>query len=452
MPLTNEAPVIAVIEDDSILGESITQRLTLEGYRWRWWRTGQDALACLSESGGVHAIVCDIKLPDIDGEDLFHQVLPAIGTVPIVFMTAFGDIKQAVRLVRAGADDYLTKPFAIDALLQKLATLLARHVAKDGSQAVLGTSEAMRQLEGVLRRIKDIDSSVILMGESGVGKEVAAKFLHDMSNRRDAPFIAVNCAAIPDELMDSELFGHEKGSFTSAHALHVGFAERARDGTLFLDEVAELHFGLQAKLLRLLQEHLFFRVGGERQIAFRARLVCATNADLGCRVEQGSFRRDLYYRLNVIELRVPPLRERSEDIMPLLQMFVTSYAEKFKHPVKGITSRAENAILAHQWPGNVRELRNRTERAVALAEGARLDVGDLFPEVGPQPREAKSIVTLAEARAEAERHQIISALDGAGGRVGAAAKRLRVSRTTLWEKMKRLGIAEHITESERTVD
>jgi DNA-binding NtrC family response regulator len=180
---------------------------------------------------------------------------------------------------------------------------------------------------------------------------------------------------------------------------------------------------------------------------FRARLVCATNADLRCRVEQGSFRRDLYYRLNVIELRVPPLRERSEDIMPLLRTFVTSYAKKFAHPVKGITSRAEHAILTHQWPGNVRELRNRAERAVALAEGARLDVEDLFPEAGPQLGD-KPIVTLAEARADAERHQIISALDGAGGRVGAAAKRLRVSRSTLWEKMKRLGIAAVITESQ----
>jgi DNA-binding NtrC family response regulator len=253
----NDSATIAVIEDDPVMGESIAQRLVLEQYHCRWWRTGQDALSGLRETGNVAAIVCDIKLPDIDGEQLFRRVLPAIGATPIVFMTAFADIKQAVRLVRAGADDYLTKPFAIDALLQKLSSILARHAAEAGSVGVLGTSEAMRRLEGLLRRIRDIDSSVLLMGESGAGKEIAAKFLHDISKRSDAPFVAVNCAAIPAELMDSELFGHQKGSFTSAHALHIGFAERAGRGTLFLDEVAELPVGLQAKLLRPFAGALF---------------------------------------------------------------------------------------------------------------------------------------------------------------------------------------------------
>ena len=437
----NDSATIAVIEDDPVMGESIAQRLVLEQYHCRWWRTGQDALSGLRETGNVAAIVCDIKLPDIDGEQLFRRVLPAIGATPIVFMTAFADIKQAVRLVRAGADDYLTKPFAIDALLQKLSSILARHAAEAGSVGVLGTSEAMRRLEGLLRRIRDIDSSVLLMGESGAGKEIAAKFLHDISKRSDAPFVAVNCAAIPAELMDSELFGHQKGSFTSAHALHIGFAERAGRGTLFLDEVAELPVGLQAKLLRLLQERCFLRVGGEREIAFSARLVCATNADLQRRVAQGAFRKDLYYRLNVIELRVPSLRERAKDILPLLHIFVSAYAEQFSRPVKGITSRAEHAILAHQWPGNVRELRNRAERAVALAEGARLDIEDLFPEAETQRGGPKPIFTLADARADAERRQIISALDNAGGQLGVAAKCLQVSRTTLWEKMRRLGIS-----------
>jgi DNA-binding NtrC family response regulator len=444
----SDGATIALIEDDPIMGESITQRLALEGYRCRWWRAGLDAVAGLHEPGGVDAIVCDIRLPDIDGEELFRRVQPTIGTVPIVFMTAFGDIKQAVRLVRAGADDYLTKPFGIDTLLQKLTRLLARNAAEASSVGVLGASEAMRRLEGLLRRVGDIDSSVLLVGESGVGKEVAAKFLHGVSNRCDGPFIAVNCAAIPADLIDSELFGHEKGSFTSAHALHLGFAERASRGTLFLDEVAELPIGLQGKLLRLLQERLFFRVGGERQIALTARLVCATNADLRCCVEHGSFRKDLYYRLNVIELRVPSLRERPEDMLPLLRSFVTEYAEQFSRQVRGITARAEHAVLAYDWPGNIRELRNRVERAVALAEGSRLDTGDLFPRMEPELGETMPIVTLADARVEAERHQIIRALRGSGGHVGAAAKHLRVSRTTLWGKMKRLGLSPTVTDSE----
>ena len=450
MSASDDDATVAVIEDDPILGESIVQRLVLEGHRCCWWRTGREALAGLRETRGVAAIVCDIRLSDFDGEELFRRLLPAIGATPIVFMTAFGDIKQAVRVIRAGADDYLTKPFAIDALVQKLSNLLARRAVATGSVGVLGTSEAMRQLEGLLRRIRDIESSVLLTGESGVGKEVAAKFLHKISKRFDAPFVAVNCAAIPAELVDSELFGHEKGSFTSANSLHIGFAERAGRGTLFLDEIAELPVGLQAKLLRLLQERLFLRVGGERQIAFTARLVCATNADLRRRVEQGSFRKDLYYRLNVIELRVPPLRERTEDTLPLLRSYVSAFAEQFSRPVKGVTLRAEHAVLAHQWPGNVRELRNRAERGVALAEGALLDIEDLFPEVAAVDAEPRLIITLADARAHAERRQIINALDDAGGQLGAAAKRLQVSRTTLWEKMKRLGIYQIVAEPERS--
>jgi DNA-binding NtrC family response regulator len=451
MPPPNDSAIVAVIEDDPIMGESITQRLALEGYRCNWWRTGRDALAGLRETDAPAAIICDIRLPDTNGEELFQQILPAIAATPIVFMTAFGDIEQAVRLVRAGADDYLTKPFAIDALLQKLSSLLSKEAAGAGSGGVLGASEAMQRLEGLLRRISDIGSSVLLTGESGAGKEVAAKFLHDISKRRDAPFIAVNCAAIPADLMDSELFGHEKGSFTSAHMLHLGFAERAGNGTLFLDEIAELPVGLQAKLLRLMQERRFLRVGGERQIGFSARLVCATNADLNSRIEQGSFRKDLYYRLNVIEVKLPPLRERVADILPLLRKFLAEFADQFSRPVKGITPRAEHAVLVHRWPGNVRELRNRAERAAALAESAWLDADDLFPEIPLQHREPEFIVSLADARAEAERRQIISALSDAGGKLGAAAKRLRISRTTLWEKMKRLGISQTVAESERIV-
>jgi DNA-binding NtrC family response regulator len=451
MPAPIDSAIIAVIEDDPIMGESITQRLVLEGYRCNWWRTGRDALAGLRQTGAPAAIICDIRLPDMNGEELFRQIPPATASAPIVFMTAFGDIEQAVRLVRAGAHDYLTKPFAIDALLQKLSSLLSKETAGAGSGGVLGASEAMQLIEGLLRRISDIDSSVMLTGESGVGKEVAAKFVHDISRRRDAPFIAMNCAAIPADLMDSELFGHEKGSFTSAHTLHLGFAERAGSGTLFLDEIAELPVGLQAKLLRLVQERRFHRVGGERQIAFSARLVCATNADLHRRIEQGSFRKDLYYRLNVIEVKLPPLRERSGDILPLLRQFLSEFADQFSRPVRGITPRAEHAVLVHSWPGNVRELRNRAERAVALAESSWLDADDLFPEIPLPHREPEFIVTLADARAEAERRQIITALGDAGGKLGAAAKRLQISRTTLWEKMKRLGISQSVAESERIV-
>ena len=359
----------------------------------------------------------------------------------MLFITAYGDIEQAVRLVRGGADDYLTKPFDIDDLLERIERLLGEQRATRSACSTLGLSEPLRRIEALLRRVADVDSSVLFTGESGVGKEVAARFLHQVSARASSPFMAVNCAAIPAELMESELFGHERGAFTGAHSRHEGYAERARDGILFLDEVGDLPAPLQAKLLRLLHDRTFHRLGGKAPIVGQARVICSTNRDLEALVAVGGFREDLFYRINVIPVTIPPLRSRPDDILPLLRGYVRHFSETFDRPVRGLTNMGEEAALAHDWPGNMRELRNRVERAVALADQSWIGSADLFPDLGlEEASQHASFGTLAEAREAAERRQIERALAHTDGRVAKAAELLGVSRTTLWEKMRRIGL------------
>ena len=429
--------VIAIIEDDTVMGGTLVHRLELEGYRSAWWLTGAEALKGLRTTR-PDLVICDIRLPDMSGEDVFFEVLPSLGGTPFLFVTAYGQIEQAVRLTKAGAVDYIAKPYALSDLLERIPQLIARRPAAEG---ILGTSEAMRQVETLLRRVADIDSALLFTGESGVGKEVGARFVHQISARRAAPFMAVNCAAVPNELIESELFGHEKGAFTGAHVQHRGYIERARDGFLFLDEVGALALPVQAKLLRLLQERTFTRVGGEAVIKAPARIVCATNLDLEQAVAEGSFRQDLYYRINVIRIAIPPLRERPGDILPLAHAFLREFAEAFTRDVHGHTASAEETLLGHPWRGNVRELRNRIERAVALAEGPWLGPEALFPEMVALPEALEHLLpTLAEVRAAAERRHIRAALARAGGHVEEAAKALGIARSTLFEKMRKLDV------------
>ncbi len=431
---------IAVVEDDPIMGESLIQRLDLEGYDTVWWQTGRDALHGLRQRR-PDLVVCDIRLPDMSGEDVFHGILPDLSTSPFLFITAFGDIDQAVRLIRAGADDYMAKPFQMDEFLGRIDHLLHSRGNRTWSQtSVLGQSEAMRRIESLLRRVADIDSTLLLTGESGVGKEVAARFVHEISRRATAPFIAVNCAAIPADLLESELFGHERGAFTGAHARHEGFAERARDGVLFLDEIAELTPAIQAKLLRLIQDRAFLRLGGERLICFNARLICASNADLQARIANGRFRQDLFFRINVIPVEIPPLRDRPTDILPLLRHYVDFFSQTFRSDVRGITTQAETMAESHRWPGNVRELRNRAERGVALAAGPWLGARDLFPEFDVDEEMAPGVSPLSTIRDDAERRHITAVLERTNGQIRKAADLLGVSRTTLWEKMRKLGL------------
>ena len=305
---------------------------------------------------------------------------------------------------------------------------------------VLGVSAAMLEVERLLRRLARIGSTVLITGETGTGKEVAARFLHATSEAAGRPFMAVNCAAIPADLLESELFGHEKGAFTGATQRHLGYAERAGDGVLFLDEIGELHPALQAKLLRLVEERSFHRVGGEKPIAFRGRLIAATNADLPARVEDGRFRADLFYRINVVSVRMPPLRERADDIPWLMERFFAESAASLDTTLRGVGALAEEAARGHAWPGNVRELRNRVERAVALGLGPWMMPAELFPEM-PDTSGMDALPSLEDARHAAERRHILRALAETRGEIAAAARLLGVGRTTLWEKMRRFGIA-----------
>jgi DNA-binding NtrC family response regulator len=437
-------PTIGLIEDDPIMGESLMQRLELEGYRANWWRTGEEALAHFREAS-CQVLVCDIRLPDLDGEQLFRRALPDLGATPVIFITAFGEVEQAVRLMRAGADDYVTKPFEVEALLGKIAALCRREITAGTDmrgRETLGGSAAMRTVVADLQRIKDTTTPVLLCGETGVGKEVAARQLHDTSSRRALPFIVVSCATIPTERAESIMFGHERGAVAGSRTAHAGLVEQAGAGTLFLDEVSALPLSLQGKFLRLLEDGTYRRVGGAQELVSSARIVSSTNADLPKLVAEERFRSDLYYRINAIELHLPPLRARPEDIIPLAEHLTAEIARRSGQRIPSLVPAARAALRDHAWPGNIRELRNRLERAFGLTHGqTQLSASALFPEetllVSPKDR----ISSLAEARDRAERLQIEEAIRQTGGEIGKAAVLLGVSRTTLWDKMRRLGLS-----------
>jgi DNA-binding NtrC family response regulator len=429
--------LIGLVEDDQIMGESIVQRLALEGVTVKWWQRGRDAVREISENR-FEAIVCDIRLPDIDGEDVFREAARSSSVPPFLFITGHADIDQAVRLMRAGAADYFTKPFEIDDFLVRLGELMGPSTTS--GTHVLGLSPKMKELERLLTRVAKLNSTVLISGETGSGKEVAARYLHAVAGADDRPFMAVNCAAIPGDLLESELLGHEKGAFTGASQRHLGYAERAGEGVLFLDEIGELRSELQAKLLRLIEDKSFYRVGGERPVPFKGRLIVATNADLPKLVQAGRFREDLYYRINVVSIRIPPLRDRQQDIPWLMERFFAESAGRMETSLKGISSLAEEAALSYGWPGNIRELRNRMERAVALGLGQWVMPGDMFPEQSDETTSALQMGSLEDVRQSAEKRHILRALTVTSGEVGAASKLLGIGRTTLWEKMRRLGL------------
>jgi DNA-binding NtrC family response regulator len=432
-----EGRVIGLVEDDEIMGESLVQSLTLEGSHVDWWKTGQEALRALRVST-PDLVVCDIRLPDIRGDDLFRQLASNTAVAPFLFVTAYGDIDQAVSIMRAGGGDYVTKPFALPPFIMRACSLIQRHPVSR-PEVTLGVSQAMHEIQAVIERISGQTSPVLITGETGVGKEVCARYLHRLSPRSKEPFVAVNCAAIPPDLMERELFGYRGAG---PQGFHRGFAERTRGGILFLDEIAELPVQLQAKLLRLVETREFHRVGGEQLNVFHGRIVCSTNADLGALIREGRFREDFYYRINVMRVDVPPLRKRQGDIPWLIDHFVDQFKGTSATPVKGVSTLAYETALEHDWPGNVRELRNRIERASMLASGEWIMPTDLFPEaVSATHVMVQAFATLSETRDLAERRQIERALGITGGHIIEAAKLLGVSRTTMWDKMRRLGIS-----------
>jgi DNA-binding NtrC family response regulator len=435
--------LIGIVEDDPIMGESLVQRLRLEGYGTRWWQTGEAALTYLREAS-CHVLVCDIRLPDLSGEQLFRRALPTLGTTPVIFITAYGEVEQAVRLMQAGANDYITKPFEVDALLGKIAAFCVKELAAGsdapGRQALSG-SPPMRRVQSELLAIVDRPDPVLLLGETGVGKEVAARQLHEASLRKDLPLIIVNCATIANERAESVIFGHERGAIPGLRTAQVGLVEQAGAGTLFLDEVSALSPLLQGKFLRLLEDGRYNRLGGNQEMICKARVVSSSNADLPALVKEDRFRADLYYRLNVTELRIPPLRARREDIVPLAEHFIAQFSRLVGHRIPALTPAATTALLDYDWPGNVRELRHRVQRALDLAAAApQVTVHMLFPERSLLEEPRESVGTLAEARERAERLHIEEAILQTRGGIAKAAALLGISRTTLWEKMRKLRI------------
>ncbi|HUW51732.1 MAG TPA: sigma-54 dependent transcriptional regulator [Sulfuricella sp.] len=433
---------ICLIEDDQIMGEALSDRFELEGFECDWLKTGRDALQALNHKRYDIAI-CDIQLPDINGEELYVQVKSMGNPLPpFVFTTGYGTVDRAVRLLKLGAHDYLTKPLDIHNLLETIRNVCAKSAPASTGEQNLGISSAMRSIEAILPRLAQNARSVLITGESGVGKEWVARALYnEFDPSGQTPFIAVNCGALTESLLEAELFGYVKGAYTGAVRDKKGVFELADGGTLFLDEVGEMSPTMQVKLLRAIQERQIVRVGGETPIPVTITLVCATHQDLKNMVELGKFREDLYYRIHVVHLHIPPLRERKEDILWLAGRLLDAWGAE-RSDMRTLDSSAKKALLNYPWPGNIRELKHCLERACILSGKSIISPEQLFGDDLPiipseQPPETES---LNEYLHTCERKHIEGVLSSNNGHIAETAAALGISRKNLWEKMKKLQI------------
>ncbi len=418
--------------------------------------TAEDRPSALEVLRKEHPTVAtlDLGLPPkpADTEEGFQTLAEIMETSPgakVIVITGQDDKKNALKAIGMGAYDFFCKPIKIDELkivltrafylsqLEAENRLLQGRLQGDSFEGMMGTSKPIQEVFSSLRKLADTDVPVLVIGESGTGKELAARAIHRLSVRKEGPFIPINCGAIPENLLESELFGHEKGSFTGAHIQRKGRVESAQGGTLFLDEIGELSPALQVKLLRYLQEQKIERVGGREEISVDARVMAATNRDLQKAMKAGKFREDLYYRLGVVVVSLPPLREREEDILLLATSFLRRFAEESKRKINGFSKAAVQSLESYPWPGNIREMENRIRRAVIMAEGRKITPQDLELETMLGRQEAK---TLKDAREEVEREIIQEALHRHNGNMTRAAEELGVSRPTLYELMDKLGI------------
>ncbi|MCW8980422.1 MAG: sigma-54 dependent transcriptional regulator [Altibacter sp.] len=437
-----ESPRLCLVEDDAIMRASLCQRFNIEGIGCDCFTLAEDALVALTERHYV-ALISDIRLPDMSGEQLYSHVIES-GSFPppTIFITGYGTIDQAVRLLKLGASDYITKPFDLDELLVKLREVAAPLFDDmQGSGAVLGVSSAMRQIQNTLDRLASHRVDLLITGESGVGKEYAARYFSNHCNKdAERPFIALNCAALPEDLLEAELFGHEKGAFTGAGKARRGVFEQANGGVLFLDEVGETSPRMQAKLLRSIQERVVQRIGSEDPIPVDVRLVYATNRDLKAMVDRGEFREDLYFRINVAHVHIPPLRERKEDIHWLSHSIVENYFNEHKKR-RLILPLTERYLEKLPWPGNLRELANAVERACILSPQEVLGPREFgASEVGSQATTDQ--VSLKESMEVYEKNLLRETLEHHEWRIAETADSLGISRKNLWEKMKRYAISQ----------
>jgi len=454
--MNEKNPLVFVVDDDASMRDSLRDLIGSAGLDVQSFASAQEFLASPRPDVPT-CLVLDVKLPGLSGLDLQQELAKRDVQIPIIFITGHGDIPMSVRAMKAGAIEFLTKPFHDEDLLNAVEQAINRgrqmeqlrnkpaEEKKDPVRSEIGFSEIVGQsaaLRGVLQEVETVaptDSTVLIHGETGTGKELIARAIHNLSLRRSHPFVKLNCAAIPTGLLESELFGHEKGAFTGAIAQRIGRFELANRGTIFLDEIGDIPLELQPKLLRVLQEREFERLGSTRTLHTDARLITATNSDLAQKVNEKRFRSDLYYRLNVFPIVVPPLRERREDIPLLVRHFVQKYTQRIKKPIETIPTAVMTAISEYHWPGNIRELEHFIERAVILSAGSELQVPLAELPSLAFAHSANPATTLKEA----EREHILRVLEEArwvvGGPQGAAA-RLGMKRTTLHSLVKRLGI------------
>lgn len=425
---------VLIVEDDDDLREALIDTLELDGYSVVVAEDGSSALNVLANQQ-VGLVVSDVQMQPMDGEALLLEIKKRYPCLPVILMTAYGLIEQAVNAMHAGASHYLPKPFEPSALLAQVERYLLPDLGEDD---LVAESVIMQQLLDVARRAAMSDASIMLVGESGVGKEVMARFIHRHSARASKPFVAINCAAIPEQLLESTLFGHEKGAFTGAAAHHVGKFEQAQGGTILLDEVTEMPLALQAKLLRVLQERELERVGGVKAISLDIRVLATSNRDLAQEVAAGRFREDLFYRLNVFPLQLPALRDRVQDILPLARNMLARYSVVQKKRTPILLDTAQKALQLHSWPGNIRELDNVMQRALILSPGDEIAAEHLFLPTGAAKLaalEPASTVVASNNIKGMEKTMIIDALKAAGGVRKLAAEKLGMSERTLRYKL-----------------
>ncbi len=464
---------VLIADDEANLRKILRVLLERQGYKALAVPDGASALKVIQE-GGVDVLISDLKMPGMDGLELLSAVKNLDPGLPVIVITAHGTVDTAVSALKKGAFDYITKPFdknELQAAVRKAAA--TRHSNQSqlqdtydakGRFRIIGQSPKMRDIYTIIEKIADTPSTVLITGESGTGKELVASALHESSSRHHKPFIKVNCAAIPKDLIESEFFGYEQGAFTGAVASKPGRFELADGGTLFLDEIGEIPNAMQVKLLRALQESEFERVGGVRTLRVDVRVVAATNRDLAEDIKTGHFREDLYYRLNVVPITLPPLRQRPEDIPLLVEAFIEKYNKRLNKHVDQCTPQALACLMQHAWPGNIRELENVIERTLLFSENTLLDVMDLpeefkkysasahtvsftpAPVSTPDPQHSSSFKELVkQATYEVEKELILKALEETGGNVTRAAHMLQISRKGLQNKMKEYGLREHDT-------
>ena len=448
-----EKPVVLVVDDDRNTRDGL-QRALQKNYAVKTAESAEAALKIMGTEAPVDVLLSDLRMPGTDGLGLLRRVRGQSPQTVCILLTAYGSVETAVEAMKQGAYDFLTKPINLDHLdmlvaralktrdlEQKVETLESQLDEKFGMENIVGESEAMRQVFEVISQTAPTMASVLIQGPSGTGKELVAQAIHRLSQRGKGPFVAVHCAALSPTLLESELFGHEKGAFTGASALRRGRFEMADGGTLFLDEISEVDPSIQVKLLRVLEERTFERVGGDETIEVDIRIIAATNRDLRAYVEQGKFREDLFFRLNVVDITLPPLAGRAGDIPLLAGRFLREYCEKNGKSIEGFTPDAVSLLSAYAWPGNVRELRNTVEKMVVLSRSDKLSARDVPANIreavkGPAAVGGRSQILMTGSLAETERSKIMAVLEKNGGNRTRAAEELGISRRTLHRKLR----------------